>query len=147
MSELPSLPTRERAVFLADTQRKSISAEASHTRVPRDLDDSVSTSITLYTPEIFRVPSPPALSFLAPVKLHRQVHADPPGRQTHALLLVHAHARVVALQQGRVGALGGKVGGVLAGLLDGARAWWFGAGRWLPELRPQRPVQRRRVVG
>lgn len=47
-----------------------------------------------------------------------KIHADPPGRQPDALRLVHVHARVVALDEGDVHALGAQVGDELVAEVD-----------------------------
>lgn len=69
-------------------------------------------------------------SFLSLVlELDRQVHAHPPRRQAHALLLVHAHAGVVALDERDVRPLRAHVREVLLGLRRGHCAVAIAAGR------------------
>ena len=39
------------------------------------------------------------MSFMSPPVFDRQIHTDPPGRQPDTLLLIHAHAGIIPLQQ------------------------------------------------
>lgn len=52
--------------------------------------------------------TPPSSALLLSI-LRRQLHPDPPRRQTHPLRLIHTHTRVVPLQQGHICSLGAHV--------------------------------------
>lgn len=42
--------------------------------------------------------------------LDRQIHANPPGRQSHTFLFIHAHAGVVSLKESGILSLRAEVG-------------------------------------
>ena len=58
------------------------------------------------------------LSFLPNSPFLGKFHANPPGRQTNPLFLVHRHARIVSLQQGSVHPLSLCILNVLLARLD-----------------------------
>jgi hypothetical protein len=59
----------------------------------------------LVTPSISCLSSTLHLAVSSPILLNRQIQPDPPRRQSHPLLLVHAHARVVSFEKRVVHAL------------------------------------------
>jgi hypothetical protein len=86
-------------------------------------------------------PLPFSLLLLTPLPnvLHWQIHPDSPCTQPHPLLLAHAHARIVPLNQRQVRSLRHHILRKLLGLLDLAGCAWRGCdGSAQPLLKSRR---------